>query len=75
MAFASSSSAASVVPLLATFLPLSEKLTQSNHQLWRAQVLSAVRGAWLAEFIAPFAKPPSEFLAPAKGNDSKEPPH
>lgn len=73
MAFASSSSAVSAVHTFATFLPVSKKLTRSNHPLWRAQVLSSIRGAQLGDFIAPNTQPPSQFLE-KKGADDKEPP-
>jgi hypothetical protein len=72
MAFASSS----IVPAvssLATFLPMSEKLTHSNHVLWKSQVLSVLKGAWLDEFIDSMAKPPEAFLEP-KEDDKKEAP-
>ena len=72
MAFASSSSAQPVVTSIATFLPVSEKLTRSNYLLWKAQVRSALKGAQLADFIEPTAKPPDAFLVP-KGDDKKEP--
>jgi hypothetical protein len=45
-------------------LPPSEKLTQSNHVLWRVHVLAVVQGAWLAGFIDPAAKPLSAFIPP-----------
>jgi hypothetical protein len=72
MAFASSSSAQPVVTSFATFLPVSEKLTRNNYILWKAQVHSALKGAQLANFIEPTAKPPNVFLAPKK-DDKKEP--
>jgi hypothetical protein len=45
MAFASFSSALSAAVSLTTFLPVTEKLTRANHQSWKAQILSALRGA------------------------------
>lgn len=70
MAFASS--AVQAASSLGVFLLLvSEKLTRSNYLLWKAQVTSALRGAQLAAFIEPTAKPPEEFLPPK--DDSKKP--
>jgi hypothetical protein len=69
-----SSSAASAAVFTITFLPTNEKLTGANFQSWRAQVLSALKGAQLAKFILPDAQAPSPFLALEKGKeDSKEP--
>jgi hypothetical protein len=45
------------------FLPVSEKLTRGNHPLWRAQVLSSIRGAELYNFHSPTAEPPPKYLA------------
>ena len=73
MAFASSSSVASDVQSIATFLPVSEKLNRANYQLWKAQVLSALKGAQLAKYLDPAVKPPAEVLTP-KEDDKKEPP-
>jgi len=77
MAFASSSSVVPVATSLGIFLlPPSEKLTRSNHVLWKAQVTSALRGARLVEFIKPTVSPPDEFLPPKDGKkpDGKEEP-
>lgn len=74
MAFASSSSGASAASSLGIFLlPPSEKLSRSNFNLWKAQVLSALKGAQLAGFIESTAAPLDAFL-PLKGDDKKEPP-
>jgi hypothetical protein len=59
MAFVSSSSGVSAVQPFATFLPVSEKLNRNNFQSWRAQVLSALKGAQLAKFLNPVVKPPA----------------
>lgn len=53
-------------------LPPSERLTRSNHLLWKAQVLFALKGAQLAGFIKPDANLPSTHLPPkpdAKDDD------
>jgi hypothetical protein len=44
-----SSSAASAAPSLG--FPMTEKLTRTNHPLWKAQVVSALRVAQLAGYI------------------------
>ena len=31
--------------------PVTEKLTRNNHALWKAQVLSALKGAQVAHFL------------------------
>jgi hypothetical protein len=43
---ASSSTAAAI-----TLMPVSEKLTRSNFVVWKAQVLTVLRGAQLTEFL------------------------
>lgn len=48
------------------FLPVSEKLTKNNYAMWSLQVLSAIRGAQLAEFIDPSAKATEMYLVPVK---------
>lgn len=71
-----SSSAASVAPLLGC--PMSEKITCSNHMMWRAQVLSALRSAQLAGHISSATEAPSAFLAATgdeKGKDTKPTPN
>jgi hypothetical protein len=47
---------------LPTFLPVTEKLTRTNHQSWKAQVLSAIHGAQLADWLEANAEPPAKFL-------------
>jgi len=42
--------------------------------MWRAQVLSALRGAQLTDYISPMAQPPPSFLPPPKGDDKKATP-
>jgi hypothetical protein len=61
-----SSSALSAVPSL-DFCPPSENLTRINFQQWKSQVISAIKGAKLAGFIAPDAEAPAEFLPPKLG--------
>ena len=39
--------------------PIAEKLTKSNHALWKAQVLAVVRGARLEDHLTGASKPPS----------------
>ena len=62
MTFPSSSTALAAISL--GFLPVTEKLTRSNHAMWQAQVLSALRGAQAEHFIDPTARPPEKYLAP-----------
>ena len=51
-------------------LPMvTEKLTRGNYGMWHAQVSSALKGAQLAGFIKPTAKPPPEFLDTIGKND------
>jgi hypothetical protein len=78
MAASSSSSAALAFPPIG-FIPVSEKLTRSNYPMWRLQVLSAIRGTLLAEYIKPTATPLEMYLTPvkkdgAKPDDDKESP-
>jgi hypothetical protein len=67
-----SSSALSAVPSLG-FCPSSEKLTRANFQQWQSQVLSAIKGAKLAKFIAEDAKVPYEFPPPKQGAKPDDP--
>jgi hypothetical protein len=67
---ASSSSALSVVPSIA--FPVAEKLNRSNHQLCKAQVMSALRGAQKAHFIAADAPALAKTI---KDKDSKDVPN
>jgi hypothetical protein len=55
------------------FLPVNEKLTRSNYPLWRAQVLSSIRGAELYDFLSPTAEPLAKYLA-KKGEDNEAAP-
>jgi hypothetical protein len=41
-------------------MPVSEKLTRTNHTLWRAQVLAVLHGSQLARFLDGANKPPAE---------------
>jgi len=59
MAFALATLAAISLGLL----PVTEKLTRSNHAMWQAQVLSALRGAQAEHFIDPASQPPEKFFA------------
>jgi hypothetical protein len=63
----SSSSAAN--PLLGQ--PVTEKLTKSNHALWKAQIRAAVRGARLQGYLTGASKAPSAEVV-VKGADGKE---
>jgi len=49
MASASSSTAAAMIPF--TFLPTNEKLNRTNFQSWKAQVVSALKGAQLGHLL------------------------
>ena len=77
MASASSSFGVSAAISLTTFLPpVTEKLTRANHQSWKAQVVSALRGAQLADWLEATATPPEKFLAaeaPADGKEAEPP--
>jgi hypothetical protein len=63
MAFASSS-AAQAAALGVFLIPRAEKLSRSNHVLWKAQVLAAIKGAQLDGFIESTAAAPDRFLPP-----------
>jgi hypothetical protein len=45
-----------------TLMPASEKLTRSNFVLWKAQVLTVLRGAQLTEFLDGSNPAPEEKL-------------
>jgi len=51
--------------------PIAEKLTKSNHALWKAQVRAAVRGARLQGYLTGASQPPAAELV-TKGADDKE---
>lgn len=55
MAFLSSSVPFAVTPLS---FPVTEKLSQSNHPMWKAQVLSALRCTQKAHFLEADTAPP-----------------
>ena len=75
MAFAASSSALSAALSLTTFLPpVSEKLNRTNHQSWKAQVLAALRGAQLADWLETNTEPPARYLPKKKPGDEDEVP-
>jgi len=74
MALPSSSAQAAAAFLGLGLIPETEKLTRSNFQSWKSQVLSAIRGAQAAKFIKSDAKPPSEFLAKKNAKDDEEEP-
>lgn len=74
MASSSSSSAQQFVISALGFLPVSEKLTRGNFPLWKAQVITGIRGAEAFEFLSPGAAPPAKYLAKKAGDDDKEPP-
>jgi hypothetical protein len=64
MASASFSSVA-----LPTLQPISEKLMRSNFLIWKALVLSALKGAQISEFLFGTTEAPAEYLA---GDDKKK---
>jgi hypothetical protein len=55
---AASSSTSTTINLI----PVSEKLVRSNHTLWKAQVLAALRGAQLVGFLDGTNTAPAEKL-------------
>jgi hypothetical protein len=60
MALPSSSAVSATTFLDLAFVPVTVKLTQNNHQSWKPQVLSAIKGAQAVSFIKPTAKPPPD---------------
>jgi hypothetical protein len=74
MAFAESSFELSASAFLTTFLPVTEKLNCTNHQSWKAQVLSALSGAQLADWLEADAAPLEKFMPKKKPDDDNEPP-
>jgi hypothetical protein len=68
MALPSSSAASAATFLGLAFVPVTEKLTQNNHQSWKPQVFSAIKGAQAVSFIKPTAKPPLD--RDENGNDN-----
>lgn len=74
MAFASTSSAVSAAISLTTFLPpVTEKLTRANHQSWKAQIVSALRGAQLADWLESTAVAPAKYLPVEAGKEKESP--
>jgi hypothetical protein len=59
-----------------TFLPTNEKLTRSNFTSWKAQVVSAVKGAQMGNFLNPDEQPLPAFYTPdgTKADGSKKDP-
>jgi hypothetical protein len=56
----------------ATLMPVLEKLTRNNHTLWRAQVLTVLRGTQLAEFLDGTNKAPIEKIQLPKKSDKED---
>jgi hypothetical protein len=54
-----------------SLMPVLEKLSQSNHTLWRAQVLAVLRGAQLARFLDGTNKPPVDKIEIKKKNQPR----
>jgi hypothetical protein len=73
MALPSSSAAFAVVSPLG-FLPITEKLTRNNYPMWKAQVMSALRGAEVVHFIDPVVQPPTCHLPPKEDKKVDEVP-
>jgi hypothetical protein len=72
MAFPSSSAPfAAFSPL--GFLPVTEKLTRKNFAMWERQILSTLKGAQMAHFIALAPKMPEQFLPPKDGKKDDPP--
>lgn len=71
-----SSSSASFAPLGAALgLPVTEKLSKSNHVLWKASVLPAIRAAQRMGYLDGSKKAPPEFLVSKKGTDEVKDPN
>ncbi|XP_066324287.1 histone-lysine N-methyltransferase set9-like [Miscanthus floridulus] len=68
----SSAEFASISPL--GFLPVTEKMTRNNHAMWKAQVISALKGAQMVNFIDPAVHPLEQFLPPKDDKMEDEPP-
>jgi hypothetical protein len=51
----------------------SEKLTRSNYPIWRAQILSAIRGAQLIGLLDGPDTAPGKTLSQAPADKEKEP--
>jgi hypothetical protein len=73
MALPSSSAAFAVVSPLG-LLPITEKLTRNNYPMWKAQVMSALRGAEVVHFIDPVVQPPTCHLPPKEDKKVDEVP-
>jgi hypothetical protein len=73
MALPSSSTAfAAISPL--GFLRVTEKLTRNNYPMWKAQVMSTLRGAKVVHFIDPAVQPPMRHLPPKEDKKVDEAP-
>jgi hypothetical protein len=51
--------------------PVTEKLSRSNYALWKLQVLPAIRGAQLVDYITGVSKAPSKEIS-GGGQDGKQ---
>lgn len=54
-------------------MPVIKKLTHGNYPLWRAQVLSSIKGAEVFEFLSPTVEPLEQYL-PKKEGEKDAPP-
>ena len=66
-----SSSTTTVNPLMG--IVISEKLSKTNHSMWKAQILAAVRGSRLVGYLTGANAAPPEQIdgKDASGNDTK----
>jgi hypothetical protein len=68
---ASSSPAPTVIHLM----PVSEKLTRGNHTVWKAQVVTALRGAQLYGFLDGISITPAAQIKANVGSDEEDVPN
>jgi hypothetical protein len=72
MSASSSAQHAAITAL--SFLPVSEKLTRGIYPLWRAQVLSSIKGAEMFHFLNTKAEAPPMYLPKKEGKDKEAAP-
>jgi hypothetical protein len=70
MAFPRSSALYVVLPI---GYPVTEKLTKNNFQLWKAQVMSALRGAQVAHYINVGVEAPPKIVPVSADGDKAKP--
>jgi hypothetical protein len=70
---ASSSLTTSTIP--SSSIPITEKLSKTNYQVWHAQVMPAIHAAHLEDLLLGIEKMPAKMIADKNGNTATAKPN